>query len=94
MVKPKPLVIIPSGPLEAPVTVIKGISDKLATKFDKLGVKTVRDLLYFFPHRHVDYSQHKFINQLVEGEEQTIIVNVWEASVAMIGGRMRSTRAR
>ncbi len=40
----------------------------LAAKFGKLGVKTVRDLLYYFPHRHLDYSKLKLISQLVEGE--------------------------
>jgi len=59
--------------LDSPITVIKGISSSLATRFGKLGVKTVRDLLYFFPHRHLDYSRVNFISQLGEGEEQTII---------------------
>jgi ATP-dependent DNA helicase RecG len=52
----------------------------------------VRDLLYFFPHRHLDYSQVKFISQLSEGEEQTIIANVWEARVTRLGYR-RGTEA-
>ncbi len=78
--------------LDSPVTVVKGISDALAAKFKKLGVKTVRDLLYFFPHRHVDYSQLKTIAELRPGEEQTVVVNVWEAKEARPGGR-RSTEA-
>ena len=73
--------------IESPSTVIKGISSSLAAKFSKLGVKTVRDLLYFFPHRHLDYSQVKFISQLSEGEEQTIMANVWEARVTRLGYR-------
>ena len=55
-------------------------------------MKTIRDLLYFFPHRHLDYSQRKFISQLVEGEEPTIIAHVWQAQEIMLGGR-RSTEA-
>jgi ATP-dependent DNA helicase RecG len=78
--------------LDAPITVVKGISTTLATKFGKLGVKTVRDLLYFFPHRHLDYSKLKTISQLVEGEEQTIIANVWQAQETRPGGR-RSAEA-
>lgn len=77
--------------LDSPITVIKGISSNLAAKFGKLGVKTVRDLLYFFPHRHLDYSQVKTVSQLSEGE-QTIVANVWQAQVAMLGGR-RGTEA-
>jgi ATP-dependent DNA helicase RecG len=78
--------------IESPITVIKGVSSGLATKFNKLGVKTVRDLLYFFPRRHLDYSQTKSISQLSEGEEQTIIANVWQAQIIMLGGR-RGTEA-
>ena len=78
--------------LDSPITVVTGISSSLASKFDRLGVKTIRDLLYFFPHRHLDYSQRKFISQLVEGEEQTIIAHVWQAQEIMLGGR-RSTEA-
>ncbi len=78
--------------IDSSVTVIRGISSSLAAKFSKLGVKTVRDLLYFFPHRHLDYSQRKSISQLTEGEEETIIANVWQAHETRLGGR-RSTEA-
>jgi len=78
--------------LDSPVTTLKGVSTSLAVKFNRLGVKTVRDLLYFFPHRHLDYSQRKYISQLAEGEEQTIVANVWQAQVTMLGGR-RGTEA-
>ncbi len=78
--------------LDASITVVKGISTTLASRFGKLGVKTVRDLLYFFPHRHLDYSKLKSISQLTEGEEQTIIANVWQANETRPGGR-RSAEA-
>ena len=35
--------------LDEPATVIKGLGPSLAPRFAKLGVKTVRDMLYFFP---------------------------------------------
>jgi ATP-dependent DNA helicase RecG len=78
--------------IDSPITVVKGISTSLAAKFNKLGVRTVRDLLYFFPHRHLDYSQTKYISQLTEGEEETIVANVWQAQEVYLGGR-RSTEA-
>lgn len=83
----QPSSIADSATLDSPITAIKGISSSLNAKFAKLGVKTVRDLLYFFPHRHLDYSQTKFISQLGEGEEQTIVANVWQAKVTRLGGR-------
>ncbi len=73
--------------LDLPITTVKGISTALSAKFGKLGVKTVRDLLYFFPHRHIDYSKTKRISELTEGEEQTIIANIWEARPVRLGGR-------
>lgn len=78
--------------IDSSITIIRGISSNLATKFNKLGVKTVRDLLYFFPHRHLDYSQRKPISQLTEGKEETIVANVWQAQEIRLGGR-RSTEA-
>ncbi len=73
--------------LDLPVTTVKGVSKALAAKFSRLGVKTIRDLLYFFPRRHLDYSQRKSIAELKEGEEQTILGIVWQARVATFGGR-------
>ena len=86
--KPAPEVLS----LEAPISALKGISSTLATRFARLGVKTVHDLLYFFPNRHLDYSHLKTISQLNEGSEQTVTANVWEVRVIMPGGR-RSTEA-
>jgi len=78
--------------LDSSVTVIRGISTALAARFNRLGVKTVRDLLYFFPHRHLDYSRRVTISQLVEGKEETIVATVWQAQEIRLGGR-RSTEA-
>ncbi|MFH1032201.1 MAG: OB-fold nucleic acid binding domain-containing protein, partial [Chloroflexota bacterium] len=91
--KPTPKRTLAEQSLDAPITIVKGISSVLESRFNKLGVRTVRDLLYFFPRRHIDYSQRQFISQLTPGEEQTIIANVWEARQVMIGGRRRSTEA-
>jgi ATP-dependent DNA helicase RecG len=78
--------------LELPITSLKGVSTAMAAKFKKLGVNTIRDLLYFFPHRHLDYSRTNYISELSEGEERTITANVWQAQVTWLGGR-RGTEA-
>ncbi len=83
---------VATGSLDASINSIKGVSAAMAAKFEKLGVKTVRDLLYFFPHRHLDYSQRQKISELTQGEEQTIVANVWQAQETRLGGR-RSTEA-
>jgi len=58
----------------------------MASKFARLGVKTVRDLLYLFPRYHLDYSQRKNIADLEIYKEQTILATVWEASMRRFGG--------
>jgi len=71
--------------LDLPVTIVKGIAASSASKLAKLGVQTIRDLLYFFPRRHLDYSQRKPIAELEVGEEQTVLATVWEARIARLG---------
>ena len=88
--KPVAPVIISRQSLDTSITTIKGISTGFAVKFGKLGVRTIRDFLYFFPSRHLDYSRMKTVSQLSEGQEETIAANVWEAKITMPGGR-RST---
>jgi len=71
--------------LDSPVTIAKGIAASSASKLAKLGVQTIRDLLFFFPRRHLDYSQRKPIAELEVGEEQTVLATVWEARIARLG---------
>ncbi len=71
--------------LDSPVTIVKGIAASSASKLAKLGAQTIRDLLYFFPRRHLDYSQRKPIAELEVGEEQTVLATVWEARIARLG---------
>jgi ATP-dependent DNA helicase RecG len=78
--------------LDSSITVIKGITPTVAKKFAKLNVRTLGDLLYFFPRRYVDYSRRIPISELIEGEEQTIIGTIWQARVATLGNR-RGTEA-
>lgn len=81
-----------NGSLDSPVTVIKGVSEVLQKKFARLGVITLRDLLYFFPHRHIDYSRRTHVSSLSIGKENTIIANVWEMKEVQLGSR-RSAQA-
>ena len=63
-----------------------------AARVKRLGVETVGDLLLHLPHRHNDFANVRKVSELEPGEEQTVVVNVWEAAETR-GGRMRSTQA-
>ncbi len=64
--------------LNSPVTTLVGIGPSHAQRFEKLGVETIRDLLYLFPHRYNDFSSLKTVNQLEYGDEVTLIGTVWQ----------------
>jgi ATP-dependent DNA helicase RecG len=72
--------------LESPVTVISGIGPAIAEKLERLGVKTIRDLLYLFPRRYDDYSNLRPINRLRYGDEVTIMGTVWDAGDKRVRG--------
>jgi ATP-dependent DNA helicase RecG len=62
--------------MNAPLTVLNGVGKVMADKYESVGVKTLGDLLYYFPRRYDDYSQLKPINRLQYGDELTIIATV------------------
>ena len=57
-----------SPPLDQPVQFLKGVGPKRALLFEKLGVHTVRDLLYHLPMRYEDRSSVKKIAELEVGD--------------------------
>jgi ATP-dependent DNA helicase RecG len=50
-----------------PLTVLKGVGETQARKFAVLGVKTVGDLLEYYPRRYDDFSEVVSTNQLQPG---------------------------
>lgn len=93
-VKTSPSLGEPPAALDAPVTVLSGVGPKHAGTLERLGIKTLGDMLYYFPRRYDDYSQLKPINRLWYGEEVTIIGVLQSVSTRVLrGGRARITEA-
>ena len=70
---PKPKTLKPvKNPEETDIMYLKGVGPKIANAFNKLGIYTVLDLLFYFPKRHIDYSNKTYIKKLKEGETVTI----------------------
>jgi len=65
--------------LKTPIQYLKGIGPKRAQQFARLGVQTVRDLLFLIPRRYLDRSQVLPISQLRVGDEATILGRVLSA---------------
>jgi ATP-dependent DNA helicase RecG len=62
--------------LDAPVTVLPGIGPRHGQTLARLGILTLRDLLYYFPRRYDDYSRLTPINRLFYSQEVTVIAAV------------------
>lgn len=67
--------------LDSSVTALRGVGPKRSERLARLGVRTIRDMLYLLPRRYDDYSQMKPINRLEYGEEVTVIGKVGKADV-------------
>ncbi len=70
--------------LEQPVQYLKSVGPKRAAAFGKIGIKTIRDLLYYFPSRHLDrttiLNSAKVYGYLMNGfdGEVTVIAKVYD----------------
>ena len=63
--------------LSRPVSELKGIGEKSASSLKRLGIITLRDLLFHAPSRYKDFSRLDPIKQLRIGDETTVVATVW-----------------
>jgi ATP-dependent DNA helicase RecG len=60
------------------LTSLKGIGQALASKYEKLGIYTVRDLLFHIPFRYRDTSEILSIEEFKEIQEGTFLAQIVE----------------
>ena len=71
---------IKKNPDETDVIYVKGVGPKIGHLLNKLGIYTAKDLLFYFPKKHIDYSTRSFIKDLKEGDDATIIASIKSVS--------------
>ncbi len=79
--------------LDAPVNRLPGVGPSYAEKLAKIGVNTVRDLLYLLPRRYDDFSTLRTIDKLRYGEEVTVIGTIWDVRSRTVGDNRKLTTA-
>jgi ATP-dependent DNA helicase RecG len=62
--------------LQAPVTKLHKVGQKMAEKLEKLGIQTIEDMLFTFPRRYDDYTRMRTINHLKAGETVAVAAAV------------------
>ncbi len=65
--------------LNSPITVIKGIGEVKKKQFEKLGILTVRDLLYHFPRAYQNRGEITALSAAVSGEVHSFALTVSSA---------------
>ncbi len=77
--------------LDKEIQYIKGVGPERARLLEKLGVKTVFDLLYYFPRTWVDRSNVKKISSVTTGELETVSGTVIAADSKQLRPRLKIT---
>src|SRR3990172_3553090 len=62
----------PAQLLATPVQFLKGVGPARVELLERLGLATVRDVLFFFPRAYQDLSDQREVAALEEGKLQTV----------------------
>ena len=77
-----------------PVSELKGFGEKRAEQFEKLGVRSVGELLNFYPRAYEDWTSVEKIENLMEGGTYCICAKLGTpVSDALVKGGMVLSRA-
>ncbi|HEY6408803.1 MAG TPA: ATP-dependent DNA helicase RecG, partial [Ktedonobacteraceae bacterium] len=77
--------------LSADITAVPGVGATVAARLHNLGIRTVRDLLFYFPREHRDYSKLVKIATIPFNELTTTMGLIWEVkNIPTSKGRLRT----
>ena len=71
--------------LTTPVQYLKGVGPRRAELLERLEIKTVTDLLFFFPRSYQDWSQLVPLAELVEGQSASVYGTVQKVELRPTG---------
>ena len=66
--------------LDQPVIAVSGVGEKMVEKLARLGVQSIRDLLYLFPRRYDDYRRMVTLNKVAPFENYTVVGTIQKVS--------------
>lgn len=81
--------------LSAPVTTLSGVGDARKKAYAKLGIYTVKDLLYHFPRAFENRGDIRLLSDVQSGEKCAVVLTVsTECRVSRLKGRMTLLKFR
>ncbi len=63
----------PSNALDVSIRHLRGVGEESAPLLERMGIRTIGDLLWHLPSRYVDFSRFRPLRSLVPDEEQSAI---------------------
>ncbi len=78
--------------LTASIQTLPGVGPARAQQMARLGIATIRDLIYHFPRRYDDFGQLKQINQLTLDQEVTVVGVIRTAELQQTRSRKKLFR--
>lgn len=78
----------------SPPSTLKNVGTSRAEKLAEAGLKTVGDLLTFFPYRYKDRTNLGTISELTENRESCLLVQVTAKATNVFRGRLRMTNMK
>ena len=79
--------------LDQPVTVLSGVGPKRAQQLKKLGLETVRDVLFSFPRSYKDFQRVLQPHEVEVGEDQLVHGPLFYLQERTISGGRRLMQA-
>ena len=80
--------LVRTGALDRPVGELRFMREERAALYARMGVRTVRDILYATPHRYLDFTQVCSVADARIGDEVTVVIVVDEIKVKQPRPRM------
>jgi ATP-dependent DNA helicase RecG len=71
--RPKLTIVHRDEELDAPVSSLKGVQTRTVAALERCEVVTIRDLLFYFPRGHYDYSDTRSISRMRVGVPMTLV---------------------
>lgn len=73
--------------LTSPLTDLKGVGDKMAQRLDKLGLRSIEDMLFHLPNRYEDRTRLYNLNQVMPGDHVSFVATIEHCEIT--NGRRR-----
>lgn len=77
--------------LDDSVKNLRGIGEKTAENFEKLGILSIRDLIGYFPRDYKEYSNPVPVRRISEGDRAAVFCQIVRRPVTRQGRRMKVT---